>query len=391
LTIPGIFITLFWIPIGIYFLTSFFSFLGLRRRRHGRNTELHTTTVVVAARNEEEDLPDLLESLLFQDYPDEKYEIIVVDDQSEDATPAVIEDYARRSPQIHSIRITETPEEYSPKKYALSRGVREADGDIILTVDADCVVKPTWIRTMNSYFEENVGMVVGYSGVAVSDESTFLERWQSLDFLTLMAANEAAMNWGLPLSASGQNLGFSKQAFEEVGGYRPISDRATGDDVLLLQLIRNRTDFDILFAGNSKAYNSTKPESTIQSLFQQRVRWASDAPIQLTMAPLFFIYLLIVFIMYLAVLGGLVLTIFTPLFLFHLIPGILVKLLGEFVLLRYATRLYERPGLSPLIPAWSLLQIPYVIITGLGGIFFDYTWKGRSRSEAEPFRKRLRK
>ncbi len=382
---------LFALPIAIYFLTSVVFRLGLSRRKEGTNTDRHFISVVIAARNEEHNLPDLLESLMLQDYPEDTYEIIVVDDQSDDGTARILENYAERCELISALRITQTPEEYSPKKYALSQGIQQARGEIILTVDADCIVKPTWIRTMNSFFGENVGMVVGFSGIQPGENSPFLQRWQSLDFLALMAANEAAMNLGIPLSASGQNLGFRREAFDRVGGYKPISDRATGDDVLLLQLIRNRTDFSIVFAGDSKAYNTTKPLTTLRGLLQQRVRWASDAPIQFTMSPVFFIYLLIVCVMYLAVGGGVVLTLFRPAFAAWLLPGILLKLAGEFVLLRYATRLYNCPGLLSILPWWSLLQIPYIIFTAIGGIFFDYKWKGRSRSEAEPFRKRLKR
>lgn len=381
----------FSLPLLIYFITSVIFRFGLRRRRKGGNSTQHFISVVIAARNEEDTLPDLLESLLRQDYPADKYEILVVNDQSDDNTARILSNYSKRCDQISSVHITATPDEYSPKKYALSRGIEEASGDIILTVDADCTVKPTWISTMNSYFEENVGMVVGLSAIRPEDETSLLQRWQSLDFIALMAANEAAMNLGIPLSASGQNLGFTREAFEQVGGYRPISDRATGDDVLLLQLIRNRTDFAIVFAGNPRAHNSTRPETTLNDLLQQRIRWASDAPIQFTMSPLFFVYLLIVFFMYLAVAGGVVLAVVKPAFLIYLIPGILLKMSGEYLLLRYATRLYEYPGLITVLPIWSLLQIPYVIVTALGGIFYDYNWKGRSRSEAEPFRKRLKR
>lgn len=367
----------------LYTVSSLFFYVGLHRRRKGENEQQHFVSVVIAARNEEEQIPELLDNLKVQDYPEDRFEVIVVDDKSTDRTAEIIREYSQRWPPLQLLRITETPANYSPKKYALTRGIKNAQGEVILSVDADCRVLPTWISAMNSYFAENVGMVVGFSSVTVEDESSWIQRWQAFDFLALLAANEGALNNGVPLAASGQNMGFRKAAFKAVGGYKSIAGRATGDDVLLLQLIRRHTDYEIMFAGTSDAYNSTTPERTFTSLLHQRIRWASDAPIQLAMDPGFFTYLFSVFAMYLVVVGGIVYSFFNPGFLLVLAAGYLIKAAGEFVLLQYATRLYERRELLREFPLWTLLQIPYIIVAGLGGSFFNYSWKGRTRKEAK--------
>lgn len=382
MTFSTIILIIFWIPILLYTASSLFFYVGLHRRTGGKNTRKHFVSVIIAARNEEKQIPELLDSLKTQDYPQDRFEVIVIDDKSTDHTADIIRDFSREWEQLRLLQVSETPGNYSPKKYALTRGINAAKGEIILGVDADCTVQPTWISTMNSYFAEEVGMVVGFSSVTVEDPSSWIQRWQAFDFLALMAANEGALNRGVPLAASGQNMGFRKEAFEMVGGYDSIADRATGDDVLLLQLIRRQTDFSIVFAGSPKAYNTTVPERTLKSLLHQRIRWASDAPVQLAMDPGFFAYLFSVFTMYLVVLGGIVFSFFYPSFLPVLVAGYLVKAGGEFVLLRYAVTLYDRRELLREFPWWTLLQIPYIIVAGVGGAFFNYSWKGRTRKEA---------
>lgn len=367
----------------LYSASSLFFYVGLHRRQAGSNKKKHFISVIIAARNEEENIPALLDSLIKQEYPSDRYEVIVVDDKSTDSTAETVKEYSQRSEELRLLRVEETPDNYSPKKYALTVGIKEARGDIILTVDADCIVRPTWVGTMNSYFTEDVGMVVGYSGVSVTDRRSWLQKWQAFDFLALMAANEGALNHGIPLASSGQNLGFRKSAFQEVGGYDSIAERATGDDVLLLQLIRRKTEFEIVFAGTPEAYNNTSPELTLKDLLHQRIRWASDAPIQLWMDPAFFAYLVAVFSMYVVFIGGILYALFNPGFWIIVGAGYLVKALSEFVLLNYATQIYARRDLMGQFPVWTLLQIPYIIVTGLGGVFFNYSWKGRTRKEVK--------
>lgn len=378
-SIPTTLFLLFSLPVLAYFFSTLFFAWGLYRRKPGGNSKNKPISVIIAARDEEANLPTLLEALARQTYPEALYDVIVVDDQSTDDTPEIGKQYASNHSNISYIRIDETPKNYGPKKWALNQGIKASSGEIILCIDADCIPEPTWIEVMNSYFSQNVGMVVGYAEVMVENEQSLLQRWQAFDFLAMMAAGEGALNWGISLAATGQNLGFTREAFDAVGGYSQISRGMTGDDVLLLQLIRNKTNYDIVFAGDPGAYNRTYPHHTLRGLLRQRTRWAADAPTQIRADFKFFLYLLMVFLMYTVILGGLIYALIQPKFWALFLPGLGVKWIGEFILLRYAVKVYRREKLFPIFPIWTLLQIPYIIIVGVAGLFVDYSWKGRKR------------
>jgi len=378
-TTPTTILVLFSIPVLGYFFSTIFFVWGLRLRKPGRNTINKSVSVIIAARDEETVLTPLLDGLVNQTYPENQYEVVIVDDQSTDNTAEIGKIFASNYSNISYLRIDETPKNYGPKKWALNQGIKASSGEIILCIDADCIPKPTWIEVMVSYFTQNVGMVVGYAEVVVENQKSLLQRWQAFDFLGMMAAGEGALNWGIPLAATGQNLGFTREAFDAVGGYSQIARGMTGDDVLLLQLIRNKTDYDIDFAGNPGAYNRTYPHHTIMGLLRQRTRWAADAPTQIRTDFLFFLYLLVVFLMYSVILGGFIYAFIQPDFWSIFVSGLGLKLLGEIILLRYAVTIYQREELFSVFPLWTLLQIPYIIIVGVAGLFVDYSWKGRRR------------
>jgi len=378
-SIPTTILLLFSIPILAYFFSTLLFAWGLHRRKPGGNSKNKSVSVIIAARDEEAVLPTLLDALTRQTYPETLYDVVVVDDQSTDATPEIGKRYASNHSNISYIRIDDTPKNYGPKKWALNQGIKASSREIILCIDADCIPELTWIEVMVSYFTQNVGMVVGYAEVMVENEQSLLQRWQAFDFLAMMAAGEGALNWGISLAATGQNLGFTRGAFDAVGGYSQIARGMTGDDVLLLQLIRNKTDYDIVFAGDPGAYNRTYPHHTILGLLRQRIRWAADAPTQIRTDFKFFLYLLVVFLMYTVILGGLIYAFTQPEFWHIFLLGVGVKLIGEFILLRYAVKVYQREKLFSIFPLWTLLQIPYIIIVGVSGLFVDYSWKGRKR------------
>jgi cellulose synthase/poly-beta-1,6-N-acetylglucosamine synthase-like glycosyltransferase len=231
---------------------------------------------------------------------------------------------------------------------------------------------------MVSYFTDDVGMVVGFSQLGNKGKAySLFEKLQALDFLSLMAAAQGSLNLNCPLAASGQNIGYRRSAFDAVGGFEKIKHRISGDDVLLLQLIRKYTDWKISFAPSPAAFNWAEPEKTLKSFLNQRKRWASNGTYQIKLNSGFFFFIVSVFLMNLIVIFGTAFYIF----IYHSITipilSLLVKFFIELLITLKGALIYQRADLLKYFPIWAIVQMPYVIFTGLMGSLGRFIWKDR--------------
>jgi cellulose synthase/poly-beta-1,6-N-acetylglucosamine synthase-like glycosyltransferase len=370
-------ITVLYCAIVLYFL------IGLFWPTRRRTAKKYRVSVVVAARNEEHNIGNLLTELQHQTYPAAWYEVIIVDDGSEDRTGEIVDQFAHRDARIR--RIPVQPDQTSgliAKKNALNQGLQQSTGEIILSTDADCHVQPTWIETMVSYFTEEVGFVVGFSQLGTpAYRYSLFEGLQAVDFLSLMSAAQGCINLHFPLAASGQNLAYRKAAFLAVGGFEKVKHRVSGDDVLFLQLIRKYTPWKIRFASSTAGFNWTRPERSLRGFLNQRKRWASNGTFQLRLNIVFFMFILITFLMNVIAFLG------TPIYVWvrHAwqlpLACIAAKFIVEFLVTLKGAMVYRRVDLLKYFPLWAVLQMPYVIFTGLMGSLGRFIWKQRSFSQ----------
>jgi len=367
----------------IYFVLIFLFLIGLFFPNKRTTTQEFKVSVIVAARNEETNISFILTDLVNQTYSKDLYEVIIVNDGSEDGTGAIIDKFSKRYPFIKHLKSSvDNKNGLIAKKNALNQGIQFSNGELILTADADCRVKSTWIETMTSYFTKDVGMVVGFSqlGDPRKQYSTF-EQLQAVDFLSLMAAAQGSLNLHCPLAASGQNFAYRRTAFDEVNGYQKIKNRISGDDVLLLQLVHKLTNWKIRFAPSAKAFNWTQPEKTVRSFFNQRKRWASNGSVQLSLNKTFFLFLSIMF------LTNAILFIGAPIYYIMYksiqlpLTCLTVKFFIEFLIMLKAAFIYNRTDLIKCFPIWAILQMPYIIYTGILGTLGHFKWKDRRHSQ----------
>ncbi|MCC7263615.1 MAG: glycosyltransferase [Candidatus Latescibacteria bacterium] len=330
-------------------------------------------SVVVAARNEAGRIPDLLQGLDCQTYPADRWEVIVVDDRSTDHTAEVARAHWGGLP-----RMVVLCAEGAGKKAALAQGLAAASGELILTTDADCRVPPTWVEGMAAACGPGVDMAVGFSQIAAPGQTRgWREGLEALDFLHLMGAALGSASQGGALAASGQNLAFRAEVFARVGGYRRVQHRASGDDVLLLQLVR-RQGGKIAFATDTGTYVVHPPSPSWRALLAQRARWASNAPYQLLLSPGFFAYISLVF-------GCNLLLVASPVlwFLGGVRAGWVVALwlgkgVAEAVLSWRASAFFGRRDLRCYFPAWWVVQPFYLVLAGMLGSLGIFDWKGRA-------------
>jgi cellulose synthase/poly-beta-1,6-N-acetylglucosamine synthase-like glycosyltransferase len=284
-------------------------------------------------------------------------------------------------PNIRLVNMGKIPPNFSPKKWAIQTAIAKAKGDIILATDADCRVGKKWIETMLTYFEPDVGFVIGFSQFgAKDDKQNLVERFQAFDFVTLMGVAVGSTNLGFPMAASGQNLGYRKSIFQCIGGYHRVAHRVSGDDVLLLQLVRKFTSTKIVFAAHPAAYAVSKPEPTVKDFINQRKRWASNGSIQLNLNFGFFLYLMQVLLFNAALLISLVAALVTGQFIGAVLICIVTRVLLEFTIALRSTLYFHRTDLLIYFPLWFLVQIPYIVGVGLAGTFGKFRWKEREHS-----------
>ena len=351
-------------------------FLSGMRVREGRNREKPLVSIVIAARDEALNIRACLERFWCQDYPDDRYEVIVVDDGSTDDTAALVREMGREGLTLLSAQ--EAYGRSGSKKAALSLGIQEARGEVILTTDADCLVAEGWVRGMVEHLDENTGMVVGFSQIGAPGQVQGGEMgYQAVDFLCLMGCILGSVGRGHPMAASGQNLAYRKAVFQQVGGYSRVAHRASGDDVLLLQMVRHSTDWEIAFSASPDTHAIHPPMPTWRSLLQQRSRWASNAPYQLLFDPLFFAYMLVTFALDLLLVLSPVLIAMGGMRFSWTVGGWVVKGLAEFSLFSRAAALFGRRDLRRFFPLWTLVQPFYVVIAGALGCLGIFTWKGQ--------------
>ena len=182
MTIDYLMIIIFSISMLIYFgyLTIFIVgfFLGLKQF----SVEKPKVSIIVAARDEEDCIERCINSIRNQTYPKELFEVIIVNDQSEDKTEDMVKSLQNKYDNLKLISANDRPDNFAPKKFAINEALKIAIGEIILTTDADITVESKWIESIVSFFEENVGLVVGLSSVRNDHTKKLFQKFEALDF-----------------------------------------------------------------------------------------------------------------------------------------------------------------------------------------------------------------
>ncbi|MCU7496635.1 MAG: glycosyltransferase [Ignavibacteria bacterium] len=241
-------IYLMFLGLLIYALIGFLVTFGIMRvsgrkkQSISANGSNPSVSVIVAVRNEEDNIPDLMDCLLSQSY--ENYEVIIVDDNSTDSTRAVAEKRiigknsvtidGRSTTRVNVIPAKENLLNWGPKKNALHTGIEFSKGEIILTTDADCRPSKDWIKEIVSCYEDGVGCVAGYTKLE-SARPGFLEKLKGLEGLAMAIIAMSFIGLKKPYIAGGGNFSYRKELYKKLGGFGENAVVAAGDDDLLVQ------------------------------------------------------------------------------------------------------------------------------------------------------------
>ncbi|HCR49293.1 MAG TPA: glycosyltransferase [Rhodothermales bacterium] len=368
------FFTVFYALLLIAFAWGFRDVVRSYQPRHIPDPEKPFVTVVIAARNEADNILLCLHRLLENHYPQNRFEVIVVNDDSSDQTAAIVDELRK---EYANLRLLHMPENSirtrAHKKKAIEKGVLQAKGEIILTTDADCLVPKHWIETMTANFEANTAFVSG--PVAFRHKYIFFKDIQALEFLGLVAVGAGAIGLNRPNLANGANVAYRKSVFLEIKGFDGIDHLTSGDDEMLMQKIAATETWKVRFCPSPDALVRTDPVATFQDLIQQRKRWASKGALYpnkayvATIISIYWFFLLFVLTS--------VALFWYPNAIWFLAGALGLKILSEGALLFQAARQWRQRRLLAYFLPGQLLHIPYIVYIGLVSQVGGYQWKGR--------------
>lgn len=239
-----------------------------------------TFSVVIPLRNEAEKLPFLLKSIEELNYPKGLFEIIFVDDASEDNSVAIIKqvlDTISRKSEITRtdiVVIKNKRTSNSPKKDAITSAISIAKNNWIVTTDADCLLPKNWLQTLDNFIQENnTKMIV--APVNYTIKNSFLHRFQLLDFMSMQGTTIGGFGINFPFMCNGANLTYKKEDFIKLNGFEGNNNIASGDDVFLLEKFIKSDVNSVRFLKSKDAVVNTFPVNSWNDLVNQRVRWAS--------------------------------------------------------------------------------------------------------------------
>jgi len=351
------------------YMTYFFT--GLLRLNNNplvRNHNESKISVVVAARNEEENIGYLLEDLSKQTYPSDKIQIIVVDDRSTDKTWSIINEFCNNYDNIDCVQITEPSKSMTPKKHALTKAIEQSNGEFIISTDADCRVPTTWAESMVGAFNRVTGVVVGYSKIDTFSERVF-DHYQSIDYLALMSANAGTLGWGNAWTGSGQNIAYRRTDFDKINGFNPVANQISGDDFYLVQAISKVAIAKYNTDPNS--FVKTKPSDNFSKFINQRIRWASNTKKLFNTDYSFLSFLFTNLFINILLLLALLLKSYWP-----FLPMLFgIKFLIDTAVLFYGSKILKTEIKINAYLIWFFLQPIYTPILGVLSIMGKFRWK----------------
>lgn len=229
-------------------------------------------SVLIAARNEENNIKNLLESLYNQSFSKELFEVIIVDDHSEDNTKKVINTFINNNKDL-DIKLLSA--ERQGKKLAISQALHNASNDLIIVTDADCVLNNLWIESIVGFYQENNCKMI-LAPVLLSPAKNFFEKMQVLEHLSLIGSTAGSASIGFPVMCNGANMAYERKSALEVEKLRKDFYIPSGDDMFLLeQFVKNFGHENVKFLLSKSAIVKTKTCKTFKDFFRQRRRWVS--------------------------------------------------------------------------------------------------------------------
>ncbi len=357
----------FFILFLYMYLISGFWFHWIRSSEFIPGSEEGTfISVVIPMFDESGKLQKLVGNLKDQIYPVDKFEVILVDDHSTDNSYTMAEEMCGKLENFRVIRNVAL----KGKKHALKTGISQARGNFILISDADCRFSPQWVSLFGKYFSLNPGLALVSSGVIMQGGNSFHEKFQSLEFSSLVASGAASFIQKDPVMCNGANLAFRKDLFLEAF-HHIYPGVNTGDDMFLMLYSKKKYPGQISFLKNRFAFTETFAKTHWSSFLRQRVRWASKSNLYRDFRLIYisiivlFVNLLLIFLFTVSLFHHIYIVYFC--IFFFLKSGLDYFFLNSF--LRYSG---QEKLMKFFIPS-QLINLLFIPLTGMLGILLPTT------------------
>lgn len=354
---------------GFYFLFCLLVTIANLSWRSGKSDNLPFISVIVAMRNESENIEECLKHICTQNYPN--YEIILVDDHSDDDSCQIAQEMQKSYPHL-KIYKSKRYDNIIGKKAALQTGIEQARGEWLVFTDADCFPPSTWLATLAKY-NDKANFLLGISPHIIGGK--FFLKLREIERSAIDAVTAGFMRFNLGLTGVARNMAYTKQLFREIGGYGGIGHYLSGDDALMINKATKSGKARFCFVFDQAAQVPTLAPDNLSSLWHQERRRVSlfDAYpwwLFLIVSPVLIFYFAIAAILVFAVIGTLSWKLFFGL--------LIVKLASDCLLLIIFWLKSRQMHLFPYLLAAEIVHIPYMITFSILGLFPKVNWKGRA-------------
>ncbi len=335
-------------------------------------TPLEKISIIIPFRNEEQTIVKCLESLAEQDFPKELLELILVDDNSEDDTKQLAENFLHARNFTYQL-IDLKMHALSGKKSAIELAVIKANGSIIITRDADTYTKSTrWLKSIA--YEFVVAKPKLLLAPIMLTGTSLLQLFQRFENLAISSIGYAFAKNKLPFVCSGANLAYRKESFIQVSPYKDNLHIASGDDMFLLQGFID-AKLKVSTIKNPCAIAYTKAEKDVASFINQRLRWVGKAKNMHLKTAWFIGYLLVLTNLFALI--TVFLAVFSGANIKFCLFTIIYKCIIDILLLFLGAIMYKQKlNFAFYIPAF-IANIFYVPFIAVASISMKPSWKGR--------------
>jgi cellulose synthase/poly-beta-1,6-N-acetylglucosamine synthase-like glycosyltransferase len=258
----------------IQFFYYYFFYLSVYLyKKPVKNQAEKPVSVIICARNEAENLKEFLPVVLEQDYPD--YEVIVVNDCSEDSSYNVLGKFLGKYPHLRVSTINKDPKFTHNKKFAQFIGIKAAKNEILLFTDADCKPQSNkWLAAMVSNYDDKTSYVLGYGGYIKA--KGLLNAYIRYDTFFIAMQYIGMTIKGIPYMAVGRNLSYRRSEFFRNKGFGAHAHLASGDDDLFINMNAKGSNTTVEFSKES--HTRSVPCTTAEEWITQKQRHLTTAP-----------------------------------------------------------------------------------------------------------------